>query len=207
MEERPMEERPVEERPMPTALPISRFPVPEPDGLPEDIREQILAVQEKTGFVPNVFLALAHRPEEWRGFFALHDAIMKHDSSLTRAEKEMIVVAVSGGNECHYCVIAHGAILRILARQSRLADQLAINYRKADITPRQRAMLDFAMKVSRQSEAIEETDYARLREHGFDDEDSWDIGAIAAFFCLSNRLANLIGIRPNDEFYGMGRDF
>ena len=187
--------------------PISRFPIPDLTTLPEDIREQILAVQEKTGFIPNVFLALAHRPEEWRGFFALHDAIMKHESSLTKAEKEMIVVTVSGGNDCHYCVIAHGAILRILAKQSLLADQLAINYRKADITPRQRAMLDFAMKVSHQSEAVEEADYAQLREHGFDDEDIWDIGAIAAFFCLSNRLANLIGIRPNDEFYRMGREF
>ena len=187
--------------------PISRFPVPDIAALPEDIRAQILAVQEKTGFIPNVFLALAHRPEEWRGFFTLHDAVMKHQSNLTKAEKEMIVVTVSGGNECHYCVIAHGAILRILAKHSQLADQLAINYRKADITPRQRAMLDFAVKVSQQSQAIEDADYARLREHGFDDEDIWDIGAISAFFCLSNRLANLIGIRPNDEFYRMGREF
>jgi uncharacterized peroxidase-related enzyme len=192
---------------MPELPPISRFPIPDPATLPDDIRAQILAVQEKTGFIPNVFLALAHRPDQWRGFFALHDAVMKHDSSLTKAEKEMIVVTVSGGNECHYCVIAHGAILRILAKHSQLADQLAINYRKADITPRQRAMLDFAVKVSRQSQAIEDADYARLREHGFDDEDIWDIGAISAFFCLSNRLANLIGIRPNDEFYRMGREF
>lgn len=186
---------------------ISRFPIPDLAALPDDIRAQILAVQEKTGFIPNVFLALAHRPEEWRGFFALHDAVMKHQSNLTKAEKEMIVVTVSGGNECHYCVIAHGAILRILAKHSQLADQLAINYRKADISPRQRAMLDFAVKVSQQSQAIEDADYARLREHGFDDEDIWDIGAISAFFCLSNRLANLIGIRPNDEFYRMGREF
>ncbi len=192
---------------MPDLPPISRFPIPDPAALPDDIRAQLLAVQEKTGFIPNVFLALAHRPDEWRGFFALHDAVMKHQSGLTRAEKEMIVVTVSGGNECHYCVIAHGAILRILAKHSQLADQLAINYRKADITPRQRAMLDFAVKVSRQSQAIEDADYARLREHGFDDEDIWDIGAISAFFCLSNRLANLIGIRPNDEFYRMGREF
>jgi len=192
---------------MPTPPSISRFPLPDPAILPDDIRAQVLAVQEKTGFIPNVFLALAHRPDQWRGFFALHDAVMKHDSSLTKAEKEMIVVTVSGGNECHYCVIAHGAILRILAKHSQLADQLAINYRKADITPRQRAMLDFAVKVSQQSQAIEDADYARLREHGFDDEDIWDIGAISAFFCLSNRLANLIGIRPNDEFYRIGREF
>jgi len=185
--------------------PISRFPVPDIAGLPEDIRTQILAVQEKTGFIPNVFLALAHRPAEWRAFFALHDAVMTHESCLSKAEKEMIVVTVSGGNECHYCVIAHGAILRIVAKNPLLADQLAINYRKADITARQRAMLDFAVKVSQQSAAVDEDDYARLREHGFADEDIWDIGAISAFFCLSNRLANLIGMRPNDEFYGMGR--
>ena len=133
---------------MPELPPISRFPIPDPATLPDDIRAQILAVQEKTGFIPNVFLALAHRPDQWRGFFALHDAVMKHDSSLTKAEKEMIVVTVSGGNECHYCVIAHGAVLRIIAKHSQLADQLAINYRKADISPRQRAMLDFAVKVS-----------------------------------------------------------
>lgn len=192
---------------MSTPAPISRFRVPDVTELPADIREQILAVQEKTGFIPNVFLALAHRPEAWRGFFSLHDAVMKHDSSLTKAEREMIVVTVSGGNECHYCVIAHGAILRVLTKHSRLADQLAINYRKAEITPRQRAMLDFAVKVSQHAQAIEDADYARLREHGFDLEDIWDIGAISAFFCLSNRLANLIDIRPNDEFYSMGRTF
>jgi len=192
---------------MSTPVPISRFRVPDLTALPADIREQILAVQEKTGFIPNVFLALAHRPETWRGFFSLHDAVMRHDSNLTKAEKEMIVVTVSGGNECHYCVIAHGAILRVLTKHSRLADQLAINYRKAEITPRQRAMLDFAVKVSQHAQAIEDTDYARLREHGFDQEDIWDIGAISAFFCLSNRLANLLDIRPNDEFYSMGRTF
>lgn len=192
---------------MSTPAPISRFRIPDVTELPADIREQILAVQEKTGFIPNVFLALAHRPEAWRGFFSLHDAVMKHDSSLTKAEKEMIVVTVSGGNECHYCVIAHGAILRVLTKHSRLADQLAINYRKAEITARQRAMLDFAVKVSQHAQAIEDADYDRLREHGFDQEDIWDIGAISAFFCLSNRLANLIDIRPNDEFYSMGRAF
>jgi len=185
--------------------PISRFPIPDLADLPDDIREQIEAVQEKTGFIPNVFLALAHRPDEWRGFFAMHDAVMLRKGNLSRAEKEMIVVAVSGGNQCHYCVVAHGAILRIVAKNTLIADQVAINYRKADITDKQKAMLDFAMTVGFSSDEIGDDDYETLRGHGFDDEDIWDIGAIAAFFCLSNRLANLISMRPNDEFYGMGR--
>jgi uncharacterized peroxidase-related enzyme len=185
--------------------PISRFHVPEVDELPDDLRAMIIEVQEKTGFIPNVFLALAHRPDECRAFFAMHDALMLRESNLSRAEKEMIVVTVSGGNECHYCVIAHGAILRIVAKNSLLADQLAINYRKADISLRQRAMLDFAVKVSKDSALICDQDFAVLRDHGFDDEDIWDIGGISAFFCLSNRMANLTSMRPNDEFYGMAR--
>ncbi len=184
---------------------ISRFSVPELNELPDDLRALILAVQEKTGFIPNVFLTLAHRPDECRAFFAMHDALMLRKGNLTKAEKEMIVVTVSGGNECHYCVVAHGAILRIVAKNSLLADQLAINYRKADITPRQRAMLDFAVKVSQASGTVDDEDFARLHGHGFDDEDIWDIGAISAFFCLSNRMANLTSMRPNEEFYAMAR--
>ncbi|MDF1831045.1 MAG: peroxidase-related enzyme [Porticoccaceae bacterium] len=184
---------------------ISRFSVPELSELPDDLRTSILEVQEKTGFIPNVFLTLAHRPDECRAFFAMHDALMLRKGNLTKAEKEMIVVTVSGGNECHYCVVAHGAILRIVAKNSLLADQLAINYRKADIAPRQRAMLDFAMKVSQASGAIDDEDFARLHDHGFDDEDIWDIGGISAFFCLSNRMANLTSMRPNEEFYAMAR--
>ncbi len=186
--------------------PVSRFPVPEIRDLPPDIREQILAVQEKAGFVPNVFLALAHRPDELRAFFAYHDAIMEREGGLTKAEKEMIVVATSAANGCQYCVVAHGAILRIRAKDPLIADQVAINYRKADITPRQKAMLDFAMKVSRKSHAVGEADFAALRSHGFTDDDAWDIGSIAAFFSLSNRMANLTAMRPNDEFYTMGRE-
>jgi len=185
--------------------PISRYPVPELKSLPADIRERIEAVQEKSGFVPNVFLTLAHRPDEFRAFFAYHDALMEKEGGLTKAEREMIVVATSGANDCHYCVVAHGAILRIRAKNPLVADQVAINYRKADITPRQGAMLDFAMKVALDSPRIDERDFARLREHGFADEDIWDIGAIAAFFALSNRMANMIGMRPNDEFYLLGR--
>jgi len=188
---------------------ISRYPVPELKDLPEDIRSRILAVQEKSGFVPNVFLALAHRPAEWRAFFAYHDALMERDVggevTLTKAEREMIVVATSGANHCQYCVVAHGAILRIRAKDPRIADQLAVNYRKADITPRQRAMLDYAMKVALEASRIEEPDLAGLRAHGFSEDDIWDIGAIAAFFALSNRLANMTSMRPNDEFYLMGR--
>ena len=185
--------------------PISRFPVPDLDELPEDLRTTVLAVQEKTGFIPNVFLALAHRPDECRAFFAMHDALMLRKGNLTKAEKEMIVVTVSGGNECHYCVVAHGAILRIVAKNSLLADQLAINYRKADITERQRVMLDFAVKVSKESSRVGDSDFELLKQHDFDEEDIWDIGAISAFFCLSNRMANLLSMRPNDEFYSMGR--
>jgi uncharacterized peroxidase-related enzyme len=184
---------------------ISRFPVPDLEKLPEDIRARILAVQEKSGFVPNVFLALAHRPDEFRAFFAYHDALMEKEGGLTKAEREMIVVATSGANDCQYCVVAHGAILRIRAKNPYVADQVAINYRKADITPRQKAMLDFAMKVALEAQTIGETDYATLLEHGFSESDAWDIGAIAAFFALSNRLANMASMRPNEEFYLLGR--
>jgi uncharacterized peroxidase-related enzyme len=184
---------------------ISRFPVPDLKDLPEDVRARILAVQEKSGFVPNVFLALAHRPDEFRAFFAYHDALMERPGGLTKAEREMIVVATSGANGCQYCVIAHGAILRIRAKNPLVADQVAINYRKADITPRQRAMLDVAMKVALRSNEIDDGDFQRLREYGFADEDIWDIGAIAAFFAMSNRLANFGSMRPNDEFYLLGR--
>jgi uncharacterized peroxidase-related enzyme len=182
-----------------------RFPIPVIETLPDDIRTRILAVQEKSGFVPNVFLTLAWRPDEFRAFFAYHDALMDKDGGLTKAEREMIVVATSAANQCHYCVIAHGAILRIRAKNPVIADQIAVNYRKADITPRQRAMLDFAMKVSREAEAVSERDLADVSGHGFSDHDIWDITAIAAFFALSNRLANVTGMRPNDEFYMMGR--
>ena len=182
-----------------------RFPTPALDKLPADIRDRILAVQEKSGFVPNVFLTLAYRPDEFRAFFAYHDALMDKDSGLTKAEREMIVVATSSANQCHYCVVAHGAILRIRAKNPQIADQIAINYRKADITPRQRAMLDFAMKVSRAAEEISEQDLADISCHGCSDDDIWDIAAISAFFALSNRMANVTGMRPNDEFYMMGR--
>lgn len=185
--------------------PISRFPVPELATLPEDIRTKLVAVQDKAGFIPNVFLALAHRPEEFRAFFAYHDALMEKEGGLTKAEREMIVVATSGANECQYCVVAHGAILRIRAKDPLIADQLAINYRKADITPRQRAMLDFAMHIALDAASVGEDDLDELRDQGFSDEDIWDIGAIAAFFALSNRMANLTSMRPNDEFYLMGR--
>ena len=185
--------------------PISRYPVPELDELPEDLRDRIMAVQEKAGFVPNVFLALAHRPNECRAFFDYHDALMFRDGGLSKAEREMIVVSTSGANDCQYCVVAHGAILRIYAKDPLVADQVAINFRKADITDRQRAMLAFAEKVALNSAALEEADYEAVRRHGFDDEDIWDIGAIAAFFALSNRMANLTAMRPNDEFYLMGR--
>jgi uncharacterized peroxidase-related enzyme len=183
----------------------TRFPTPSLDKLPEDIRERILAVQEKSGFVPNVFLTFAYRPDEFRAFFAYHDALMEKDSGLSKAEREMIVVATSAANQCHYCVIAHGAILRIRAKNPLIADQIAVNYRKAEITPRQRAMLDFAMKVSREASAISEADFSALTVHGFGDDDIWDIAAIAAFFALSNRMANFSAMRPNDEFYMMGR--
>jgi len=183
----------------------SRFPIPSLAGLPEDIRSRLLAVQEKSGFIPNVFLTLAYRPDEFRAFFAYHDALMEKDGGLTKAEREMIVVATSSANQCHYCVIAHGAILRIRAKNPQIADQIAINYRKADITPRQRAMLDFAMKVSTEAQRISEADFAAIASHGFSDDDIWDIAAISAFFALSNRMANVTSMRPNDEFYMMGR--
>jgi uncharacterized peroxidase-related enzyme len=187
-------------------FPISRFPVPELAALPDDIRENILAVQEKAGFVPNVFLALAHRPAEFRAFFAYHDALMIKDTgSLTKADREMIVTATSARNGCLYCVVAHGALLRIYSKNALVADQVAVNHLKADITPRQRAMLDFATKVCLNSSQVGEEDYAALRVHGFDDEDIWDIAAITAFFGLSNRMANVISMRPNDEFFLMGR--
>jgi len=186
-------------------LPISRFPVPRLEDLPEDVRARILAVQEKSGFVPNVFLVLAHRPEELRAFLAYHDALMDKPGGLTKAEREMIVVATSGANNCQYCVVAHGAILRVRAKSPLIADQVAVNYRKADITPRQKAMLDFAMQVALASATVGEADLAALREQGFADDDIWDIAAIAAFFALSNRMANVTSMRPNDEFYLMGR--
>ena len=182
-----------------------RYPLPELNDLPEDIRTQLLAVQEKSGFVPNVFLKLARRPAEFRAFFAYHDAIMLRDGALTKGEKEMIVVATSGANGCLYCVVAHGAILRIYEKNPLIADQLATNYRKAPLTPRQRAILDFAMKVATASSTIEEADFERLAAHGLGDEDIWDVGAIAAFFALSNRMANFSGMMPNPEFYLMGR--
>ena len=189
-----------------TPPPISRYPVPALQDLPDDLRERILAVQEKSGFVPNVFLALAHRPAEWRAFMAYHDALLlKTTGTLSKGEREMIIVATSAANQCLYCVVAHGAILRIYEKKPLIADQLAVNHRKADITPRQHAMLDFAMKVCLRSHEVDDADYAALRSHGFDDEDIWDIGAITAFFGLSNRIANLAGMRPNDEFYLMGR--
>ena len=184
---------------------ISRFPVPELKDLPDDIRERILAVQEKSGFVPNVFLALAHRPDEFRAFFAYHDALMEKEEGLSKGEREMIVVATSGLNQCIYCVVAHGAILRIREKNPYLADQVATNYRKADITDRQKAMLDFAAKVSLNAHEVNDADFDKLHKHDFSDDDIWDIGAIAAFFSLSNRMANVTTMRPNDEFYLLGR--
>ena len=184
---------------------VSRFPVPELDTLPEDIRSRIVAVHEKAGFIPNVFLAWAHRPEEFRAFFAYHDALLEKDGGLTKAEREMIVVATSSLNHCHYCVIAHGAILRIRAKHALLADQVAVNYLNADLTPRQRAMLDFAVKVAERSHQVSNDDFVALRQHGLSDEDIWDIGSITALFALSNRVANLLALQPNAEFYTMGR--
>ena len=186
--------------------PISRWPVPEVADLPEDLRARILEVQAKAGFVPNVFLAFAHRPAEARAFFDWHDALMLRDSpTLSRAEREMIIVATSAANDCLYCVVAHGALLRVYAKQPLLADQVAVNYLKADITERQRAMLAFALKVCKDSGALVEADYAALRGHGFSDDDIWDIGAITALFGLSNRMANLLSMPPNDEFHLLGR--
>ena len=185
---------------------MSRYPHPALSDLPEDIRERIVQVQEKAGFVPNVFLALARRPAEWRAFFAYHDALMlKEEGHLSKGEREMIVTATSAANHCLYCVVAHGAILRIYEKKPLLADQVAVNYRKADITPRQRAILDFAMKVCQHSDQIDESDFETLQAHGLDDEDAWDIAAITAFFGLSNRMASFSGMMPNPEFYLMGR--
>jgi len=187
------------------AAPISRYPVPELRDLPEDLRQRILEVQAKAGFVPNVFLAFAHRPDEARAFFDYHDALLLRESGLSKGEKEMVIVATSGANRCLYCVVAHGAVLRIYEKAPLLADQVATNYLKADLTPRQKAMLGFAMKVCNDSGSIVEEDFERLRAHGLSDEDIWDIGAITALFGLSNRLANLISLRPNDEFHLLGR--
>ena len=184
---------------------LSRFPVPRLEDLPQDLRARIALVQEKAGFIPNVFLVLAHRPEEFRAFFAYHDALMLKESGLSKGEREMIVVATSAANDCHYCVIAHGALVRIYEKNPLLADQVAVNYRKADLTARQRAMLDFALKATLRSAEIDEADFEGLHAHGFTDEDAWDIGAIAAFFGMSNRMANLTSMRPNDEFFLMGR--
>jgi uncharacterized peroxidase-related enzyme len=184
---------------------ISRFPVPSLEQMPQDIRDKILAVQEKAGFVPNVFLTFAHRPDEFRAFFAYHDALLLRESGLSKGEKEMIIVATSGANGCLYCVVAHGAILRIYEKAPMIADQLATNYLKADITVKQKAMLGFAMKVCNASYAIGDDDFAALREHGWTDEDAWDIAGITALFGLSHRMANVTSMRPNDEFYLMGR--
>ena len=185
---------------------ISRYPVPELKDLPEDMRARILDVQAKSGFVPNVFLALAHRPAEWRAFMAYHDALLVKDTgSLSKGEREMVIVTTSAVNQCLYCVVAHGAILRIYEKKPLVADQVAVNHRKADITPRQRAMLDFAMKVCTASHSVDDADFTALHAHGFSDDDIWDIAAITAFFGLSNRMANFSAMRPNDEFYLMGR--
>ena len=186
-------------------LPISRFPIPDINQLPDDLQEKVLGVQEKAGFIPNIFLALAHRPDEFRAFFAYHDALMEKEGGLSKAEREMIVVATSGLNQCIYCVVAHGAILRIREKNPLIADQLATNYRKADITPRQKAMLDFAVKVAQKSSEVTEDDVKILLDQGFSEDDAWDIGSITALFALSNRIANMAGIRPNDAFYLMGR--
>jgi len=185
---------------------MSRYPLPDLNALPEDIRTKVLEVQEKAGFIPNVFLALARRPAEWRAFFAYHDALMlKEDGHLTKGDREMIVTTTSAANNCLYCVVAHGAILRIYEKKPLVADQVAVNYLKADITPRQKAMLDFAMKVCQHSDQIQDQDFAALHAHGFDDEDIWDIAAITAFFGLSNRMASFSNMMPNPEFYVMGR--
>lgn len=188
-----------------TKASISRFPVPKLDELPEDLKTMMLAVQEKAGFIPNVFLTLAWRPDELRAFMAYHDALMERDSGLSKAEREMIVVATSAENRCSYCVVAHGAILRVRAKNGLVADQVSMNYRKADITDRQKAMLEFAVKVANESASVDESDYQRLADHSFSESDIWDIMGITAFFGMSNRIANVISMRPNDEFYSMGR--
>ncbi len=187
-------------------LPISRFPIPDINELPDDLKRRVLVVQEKAGFIPNIFLALAHRPDEFRAFFTYHDALMERESGLSKAEREMIVVATSGLKQCIYCVVAHGAILRIREKNQLIADQVATNYQKADISDRQKAMLDFAVKVSQKSYEVCENDIKALLHQGFSEEDVWDIGSISALFALSNRIANMAGIRPNDEFYTMGRN-
>lgn len=184
---------------------VSRYPFPSLDEMPADVKARCLEVQEKSGFVPNVFLALAHRPDEFRAFFAYYDALMLKDSGISKAEREMIVVVTSSANQCEYCVVAHGAILRIFAKDPLIADRVAVNYRKAELTPRRRAMIEFALKVALRSHEIEEADFALLEGHGFTREDAWDIGAVAAFFALSNRMANLAGMRPNREFFDIGR--
>lgn len=188
-----------------TQAPVSRFPVPALKDMPEDIRTRIETVQEKSGFIPNVFLTLAHRPDEFRAFFAYHDALMEKPGNLTKAEREMIVVATSAANQCQYCVIAHGAILRIRAKNPLIADQVATNYSKADLSPRQKAMLDFAMKVSQSAQLVGEADFDVLKSHGFNEDDIWDMTGVSAFFGMSNRLANVTSMRPNDEFYALGR--
>jgi uncharacterized peroxidase-related enzyme len=185
---------------------ISRYPIPELSELPDDIREMIETVQERSGFVPNIFLGLAYRPDEFRSFFAYHDAILERKGNLTKAEKELVVVATSAANNCSYCVVAHGAILRIRAKDPLIADKVAVNYRSADLEPRQRAILDFALKVAKQADELTEDDYSALETHGLDRDDIWDIGAIAAFFALSNRMAHLMDLKPNSEFYTLGRD-
>jgi len=188
------------------STPISRYPVPELDTLPDDVQAMMMAVQEKAGFIPNVFLTLAWRPQELRAFMAYHDALMERDSGLSKAEREMIVVATSAENHCGYCVVAHGAILRIRSKHTLIADQVSINYRKADLSARQKAMLAFAVKVANESHTIDDADYNALHQHGFSDDDIWDITGITAFFGMSNRIANVISMRPNDEFYSMGRE-
>ena len=192
---------------MMTSPAISRFAVPEFSALPEDIQTRITEIQEKAGFIPNVFMALAHRPDELRAFMAYHDALILHPSGLSKAEKEMIIVATSAKNDCLYCVVAHGAILRIYAKDSKISEQIVTDYTKADITDKQKAMLDFAIKTATNAAQICEADLQLLRDNGFDDEDIWDIGAITALFALSNRMASMAAMRPNDEFYAMGRDF
>ena len=191
---------------MPPKKPRSRFPVPAIEELPDDVRERMRAAEEKAGFVPNVFRVLAHRPDEFRAFFAYHDALMERKGGLTKGEREMIVVVTSAANHCLYCVIAHGAIARVRERNPRLAEQLATDHTRADITDRQKAMLDFALLVADKAADVDEDDFEDLREHGFSDEDIWDIGAITSFFALSNRMAGLTDMRPNDEFYTLGRE-
>ena len=185
---------------------FSRYPVPELRDLEPDMRLMLEEIQEKTGFIPNVFMALAHRPDELRAFVAYHDALMKRDSGLSKAEREMIVIATSAENSCLYCIISHGAILRIYSKHPTLSDQIAANYRKADLMDRQKAMLDFAAKICNRSAEVDDEDFAELHAHGFSDEDIWDIGAITALFALSNRMATLTSMLPNDEFYNMARD-